>query len=225
MHSDPCLILIRHAQSENNALADHLRVPDPNITTLGVLQAAKLAVAVQRLVPTVLYSSPFLRSMETMRPIATATGILPHVRQDIYEQGGCHSGHLVSNRIAQKGMSRTTIAANYYNWKQDDRIDESGWYDLRHYESRQEASDRARRVRAWFEQDERSHTRLDRVAMVIHADFKLRLLEAFLEDETIERKLGEVINTSITCLSRVTGKWRMDYWNVFSHLDADEVSA
>ena len=36
MHHLPCLLLIRHAQSENNALEDRFRVPDPGITELGV---------------------------------------------------------------------------------------------------------------------------------------------------------------------------------------------
>jgi len=68
------------------------------------------------------------------------------------------------------------------------------------------------------------HSSRDRVAMVIHADFKLRLLEAFLEDDAIEEQLGDIANTSITRLSLSKGRWRMDYWNVFSHLDPHEFS-
>ena len=68
------------------------------------------------------------------------------------------------------------------------------------------------------------HSAQDRVAMVIHADFKLRLLEAFLEDDSIEKQLGDVVNTSISRLSLSKGRWRMDYWNMFSHLDSHEIS-
>lgn len=225
MHHLPCLILIRHAQSENNALPDHLRVSDPNITALGELQAKKLATAVRSLEPTILYCSPFLRSLETTRPVAEATGLNPIVRQDIYEQGGCHRGYLPNPRIPEPGMSRETLTERYANWKLDERIDSTGWFDLDHYETRQEANQRARCVMNWLETEAISHTPNDRIAMVIHADFKLRLIETLLDDIDIESKLGEIVNTSITRLSKISGRWRLDYWNVFSHLDGKEISA
>ena len=225
MHHLPCLILIRHAQSENNALPDHLRVSDPNITELGVVQAKKLATAVRALEPTTLYCSPFLRSLETTRPVAELTGLRPVVRQDIYEQGGCHRGYLPNPRIAERGMGRDTLSKRYAAWHLDERIEESGWFDLDHYETREEANHRAQRVKAWLETESPTHSPSDRVAMVIHADFKLRLIEALLDDHDIESKLGEVVNTSITRLSKVSGRWRLDYWNVFSHLSANEISA
>ena len=193
MHHHPCLILIRHAQSENNAFPDHLRVSDPNITELGVVQAKKLAMAVHALEPTVLYCSAFLRSLETTRPIAEVTGLRPMVRQDIYEQGGCHRGYLPNPRIAERGMGREILSKRYANWHLDDRIEETGWFDLDHYESREEANHRAQRVKAWLESESRTHNPSDRVALVIHADFKLRLIEALLDDLDIESKLGEVV--------------------------------
>lgn len=225
MHHLPCLILIRHAQSENNALPDHLRVSDPNITELGVVQAKKLATAVRALEPTTLYCSPFLRSLETTRPVSDLTGLMPVVRQDIYEQGGCHRGYLPNPRVAERGMGRDALSKRYSDWRLDERIEETGWFDLDHYETREEANHRAQRVKAWLETESQTHSPSDRVAMVIHADFKLRLIEALLDDYDIESKLGEVVNTSITRLSKASGRWRLDYWNVFSHLSANEISA
>jgi len=224
MHHLPCLLLIRHAQSQNNALKDQFRVPDPNITDLGVIQAEKLATSVERLAPTVLYCSPFLRSLETTKRIADKTGNFPIVRQDIYEQGGCHRGYLAGQRVAELGMNRETLSRHYAGWHLDERINDQGWYDLDHYETVHEARQRARRVRQWYESETQLHCVQDRVAMVIHADFKLRLLEAFLDDDTIKEQLGEIINTSITRLSLNQGRWRIDYWNVFSHLDPHEIS-
>ena len=224
MHHLPSLLLIRHAQSENNALEDQYRVPDPNITELGVKQSQKLAPVVSKLNPTILYFSPFLRSLETTRWIAQRTSVVPTIRQDIYEQGGCHSGYQPGKRLAVAGMNRQTLAAKYSRWNIDDRITDQGWYDLDHYETEEEAKERAKRVRTWFESESTTHSGQDRVAMVIHADFKLRLLEAFLEDEAIEEKLGDIINTSMTRLSRSKGRWRIDYWNVFTHLDHHEIS-
>ena len=182
MHHLPCLLLIRHAQSENNALGDEFRVPDPNITTLGASQSNKLASAVKKLSPSVIYCSPFLRSLETTRPIVQQTGLTPIVRQDIYEQGGCHSGYQTGARIAERGMKRQEIQSKYPGWQLDERIEEHGWYDLDHFETIEESRVRAQRVRRWFESTSKTHSRQDRVAMVIHADFKMRLMEAFLDN-------------------------------------------
>ena len=220
----PCLLLIRHAQSQNNALEDRYRVADPGITDLGIAQSKKLAAMVAQLAPTVVYCSPFLRSLETTRWAIEPLKSVPIVRQDLYEQGGCHSGYQEGQRIAHLGMNRETLARNYSGWQLDDRINQEGWYDLDHYESAEEARKRAIRVRKWFESESQTHSAQDRVAMVIHADFKMRLVEAFLEDDEIEEQLGEIVNTSITRLSRSKGRWRMDFWNVFSHLDPHEIS-
>jgi 2,3-bisphosphoglycerate-dependent phosphoglycerate mutase len=225
MHHKPCLLLIRHAQSENNALGDAFRVPDPNITSIGVAQSRKLAGAVKKLSPSVLYCSPFLRSLETTRPIVEQTGLTPIVRQDIYEQGGCHSGYQPGKRIAQRGMGRVALATKYVGWQLDERINVDGWYDRADYETQEEARRRAHHVKEWYESETRTHSLKDRVAMVIHADFKMRLLEAFLGNANVEEHFGEIVNTSISQLSLSNGRWKLDYWNTFTHLETDEVTA
>lgn len=225
MHHKPCLLLIRHAQSENNALGDAFRVPDPNITSIGVAQSSKLAGAVKKLSPSVLYCSPFLRSLETTRPIVEQTGLTPIVRQDIYEQGGCHSGYQPGKRIAQRGMGRVALATKYVGWQLDERINVDGWYNRADYETQEEARHRAQQVKQWYESEPRTHSLKDRVAMVIHADFKMRLLEAFLGNANVEEHFGEIVNTSISQLSLSNGRWKLDYWNTFTHLETDEVTA
>lgn len=220
----PSLLLIRHAQSQNNAQEEQFRIPDPNITPLGVLQASKLATTVDKFRLTHLYCSPFLRSLETTRPIAERTGLTPFVRQDLYEQGGCHSGYQPGKRKAERGMQRAEMSHRYQGWILDERIEDDGWYELDHYESDQEAKERAIRVRKWFE-DESTHLHRDRVAMVIHADFKMRLLEAFLCDRQSLDALGEIVNTSVSSLSYVEGNWKLDYWNLFTHLDPHEITS
>lgn len=224
MRDHPSLILIRHAQSQNNALDESLRVPDPEITPLGVQQSQRLAEAVARLNPSVLYCSPFQRSLQTTYWIVNKTGLVPFVQQDLYEQGGCHSGFEPGKRVAQPGLTRVQLQERFPGWKYDQRITQHGWYDRNHYETPHEARTRAEQVRHWFENGSQSHTLLDRVAMVIHADFKLRLLESFLELPNIENSLGNVVNTSITQLSLANGKWKLDYWNDFSHLENELVT-
>jgi hypothetical protein len=61
--------------------------------------------------------------------------------------------------------------------------------------------------------------------MVIHADFKMRLLEAFLGNANVEEHFGEIVNTSISQLSLSNGRWKLDYWNTFTHLETDQVTA
>ncbi|MBU6174768.1 MAG: histidine phosphatase family protein, partial [Planctomycetes bacterium] len=92
------LYLIRHAQSENNAKPDAERIPDPGITPLGVEQSERLAASIDRYRPTRLYCSPFLRSLQTLSPVAKKLQLQPRVRQDLYEQGGCHRGYVDGQR-------------------------------------------------------------------------------------------------------------------------------
>jgi len=61
------LYLVRHAQSQNNALPERLRVADPDLTDLGHQQAARLAERVRSLKLTRLLTSPFRRALRRYR--------------------------------------------------------------------------------------------------------------------------------------------------------------
>jgi 2,3-bisphosphoglycerate-dependent phosphoglycerate mutase len=121
-------------------------------------------------------------------------------------------------------MGRGELSKTYSGWSLDERIREKGWYELDHYETADEARARADRVRNWFESETQTHSRNDCVAMVIHADFKLRLVEAFSDYTLTEDRLGDIVNTSISRLSYSNGHWKLDYWNVFQHLEPNEVT-
>jgi hypothetical protein len=64
----------------------------------------------------------------------------------------------------------------------------------------------------------------ERWGMIIHADFKLRLLEAMLDRDDLEEHLGEVVNTSISHLSQDGRKWKLEFWNSYQHLPPEEVT-
>lgn len=68
------LYLVRHAQSTNNAQPESQRIPDPPLTDLGEQQAQALALAIDQLSPDHLFSSPFLRTLQTTAPVAQALG-------------------------------------------------------------------------------------------------------------------------------------------------------
>jgi len=218
------LYLIRHAQSENNAKPDAERIPDPGITPLGVEQSERLAASIDRYRPTRLYCSPFLRSLQTLSPVAKKLQLQPRVRQDLYEQGGCHRGYVDGQRFAEPGMSRSEISVRFPDWHLDKRITQAGWNDLAGYEKIEQARRRAQRVKEWYEQQPDDHSD-HRVAMMIHADFKVRLLEAFLGFDDLDPHIVEPINTSISCLIRENGRWRLDYWNHFHHLPTELVTS
>ena len=81
------LLLIRHGQSANNAGPDHLRVPDPGLTAVGHEQSKLLAERLSAQPISQLYCSPFLRALETIRPLAETMGKRVNVRADIFEKG------------------------------------------------------------------------------------------------------------------------------------------
>ncbi len=71
------LLLIRHAQSANNALPEHLRVEDPALTALGHRQAQALAVWLSTCSVNVLVASPFRRALETVEYLRRELVVVP----------------------------------------------------------------------------------------------------------------------------------------------------
>lgn len=215
--SDWQLILIRHAQSENNAKDEAERVPDPGITQLGREQAEHLVPCLHRMEPDLVYCSPFLRTIQTLQPAAQSIGLKPIIHPDIYEQGGCYAGHLIGQREPRPGMSRKEIAELCPGWAIHPDLSDAGWNRLTEYERIDRARERAARVRHWYEDESERHSQR-KVAMMIHADFKLRMLEAFLGIEDLDPYFADPFNTSITWLVRKNGTWRLRLWNDHNHL-------
>jgi len=215
--------LVRHAQSANNANPEPQRIPDPPITALGIQQAHALASIAPELAPTHLYTSPFLRTLQTTAPLANRLKITPFVKADLYEQGGCYRGYRIDDRTPEPGLGRAQIESLHPNWKIDQAIDQSGWNKLTSYENLEQARQRAKRVSKWL--SEHPWPANARVMLVIHADFKIRLLESLLEDLDIEDRLGSVINTAWTTLHWTQGRCKLDRYNVHEHLKPHLVSS
>jgi len=230
------LLLIRHAQSANNALDESLRVPDPGITEMGKRQAICLSEWLKTYPPTTLYCSGFRRALETTLPIAQSTGIKPFVRQDIFEWGGCYDGYLPGKMGPFPGMNRAEIEKQFPGWEIDERIGDAGWYTESALESDEMALERSRRVASWlrgmFENLYVTNSLKgipSRVALVIHADFKALLLRTLLNDkshfgERTFEHLSEVPNTSVTQLTWTGDDWRLDFWSSIGHLPGDLMS-
>lgn len=79
------LILVRHGQTEANINGLLVGRQDVLLTELGHRQAAAVAGAVAAQEADVLVCSPLQRARQTAAPIITATGLYPHIVDDLAE--------------------------------------------------------------------------------------------------------------------------------------------
>lgn len=207
------LYLIRHAQSQNNALPEEQRVEDPGLTELGDQQADCLGKWISTLALTRVITSPFLRALETARRIHEATSLAPEVRIAIHEQGGCCSGHPAVGMVGRPGLNRAEIEQRFPAFQVADEIDDDGWWRCQPYETEEAARQRAAAVlRQTLE--EFAHTS-HRVAYVTHADFKLLFLAHFHTEP-----LEVPYNTSVTKVLITAEECRLADHNGVLHLPA-----
>lgn len=214
------IYLIRHGQSANNAQAEDLRVADPSLTEVGERQAAALAAWFASHPVDFLYCSPFLRALETARPLAEIKQISVRVRADIFELGGCYSGHEVGRKRGEAGLGLSQLRANYPTWEIDTSIAETGWWG-RDFETWEQGRARAATVARWLTSELAAATGTH--VLVIHADFKRLLLEAmFSESQLASQQIdlaGEPLyNTGITCIEFDQGQWSVGGFNSIEHL-------
>ena len=211
------LYLIRHAESQNNALPESQRVEDPGITELGYRQARHLAERVGGLGLTKLFTSPFLRTLQTTSPIYEATKLTPNVRVALHEEGGCYSGHTPENMAGRPGMGRSDIEREFPGFIVSAELGDGGWWTSALHESNELASRRAARL---FQRtvDEFSDTD-EQVAFVMHADIKMLFLQQFHSEP-----LDLPSNTSITAIQITAGDCRLVDYNCVRHLPDELVS-
>ncbi len=226
------LLLIRHAQSANNALPESQRVPDPGLTELGYRQANALAEFFHSRPPTHLYCSAFRRALETTFPIVKKLQLTPEVRWDLFEQGGCYEGYISGKTKPFAGMGRSQIRESFGDWKIDPQILDDGWYRGHPLESDQMAVARAERVANWLTHEivpeHRERKAPSRIACVIHADFKILLLQSLMKFATrnssseftsFYQRGQEPWNTSLTELEWRSGEWHLNSLNQVPHLE------
>lgn len=211
------LYLIRHAQSQNNALPEEQRVEDPGLTELGRQQADLLGKWIPQLELTRIITSPFLRALETAERIRESTRLTPEVRTAIHEQGGCCSGHPAVGMVGRPGMSRTEIERRFPAFQVSAEIDGKGWWQCQPYETREAARQRAAAVLRQT-REEFAHTS-HRVAYVTHADFKLLFLE-----HLHAQPLDVPCNASVTKVLITADACRLVEHNNVRHLPADLIA-
>ena len=77
------LYLLRHAESQPDQSIPEADWP---LSELGRRQALDLVPRLQRLAVDAIYSSPFPRAIDTVRPFASQTGLPIHMHQDLRER-------------------------------------------------------------------------------------------------------------------------------------------
>ncbi len=183
------LMLIRHGESENNRIQADTgswdgRLPDPDLTDLGRLQALRLAglFATSRLPrPDVLYTSLMRRAVATAQPIAEALDMPLTGHLQLYEVGGVFEGPdegPSATGIPVPGHSASALQQVSPRLVLPAGVDENGWYRTP-FETPSSAWHRASRV---LDELSVQHGGSDAVvAVVTHVWISQLLLRAVLD--------------------------------------------
>jgi broad specificity phosphatase PhoE len=223
------VLLIRHAESANNALwardpdaFTSERTHDPPLTDLGFEQADTLArhlaargARIDRLV-----ASPMLRAIQTARPVAAALGVPLEIWVEVHERGGIYVGDPRTGEgfVAHPGLSRSAIDELVPGARVPDAVDDEGWWRDGH-ETDDVFAVRAGDAFARLIDESGRHAEDDVIAVVTHGDFANALLGA-----AVGAPAGRVyfnhVNTGLTRLRlRADGRVSLGYVNRTPHLD------
>ena len=218
------LYLIRHAQSENNALYIRTgsyegRNPDPRLSEVGRAQANILARFLAQGNPetdtdqhdtfdqrgfgiTHLYCSLLRRSIETALEIAGSIDVPAVAHKDLHEWGGVFRIESGGEYQGLPGPGRSFFETTYPELVLPETLSEEGWWNRPH-EGKELAYERAKRFLE--ELKERHLGQESSVALVTHAGFFHSLMSLITElplDQTNDRWLTRVLfamnNAAIT---------------------------
>jgi 2,3-bisphosphoglycerate-dependent phosphoglycerate mutase len=234
------LYIIRHCQSENNALwqrtgSSNGRVADPALTDLGQQQAEHLAKFItdskgndtgQSQDPidrsgidiTHLYCSLMSRSIETGLYIANSLGLPLIARDDIHERGGIYLEDAQTNeKNGLAGPNRDHFEQHFPSVTLPGTLGQEGWWN-RPYEDRNAAITRAQSFLEWLLA---THDGTDnRVAIVIHGGFIQSLFCVLFETPRLGTNQGKsreiwikANNGSITRIDFLDKVVRLAYLN------------
>ena len=218
--------LIRHAQSENNALsaeAAQRRKVDPDLTDLGYQQRQRLADYLGNEADEIpieqLYTSAMYRSLLTSQPVGEALDLPPALWLDIHEKGGMF---LRQNGQVKGygGMTRTAIGAAFPRVQLAEGLTERGWYDAA-LGMEPETRSHYRAIKVASELRSRAETD-SVVALVSHAGFLDILIKALFDQLPSRAHTMRYYhnNTAITRIDITRGGTTMHYLNRVDHLPA-----
>lgn len=208
------LFFIRHAQSENNALAarnavNEVRTHDPELTALGQQQAARLAEFLAQQHPeahtapydpqnrrgitlTHLYASLMVRAVNTGTAVAQRLGLPLTAWVDWHEEGGLFLEESPGHFVGRPGNGRNYFEKRYPGFKLPETLTDAGWWT----QSLEPHEDRPRRARrALAALLERHGGTDDHVGIVSHGGFYTHLVAALMDVQP-PYKLAHLLNNA-----------------------------
>ena len=242
------LYIIRHAQSENNALwartgSSNGRSPDPLLTEIGQQQAQHLAQHIANNWGatiteedlhnrkgyhfTHLYTSLMQRAIVTGSAIAEQVNIPLMAWEIVHEVGGIFErDHDTDERIGLPGPDRAFFTTHYPHLILPDTLGEVGWWE-RPYEPREQAMLRAK---TFLDELQARHESSDRVAIITHGGFFVAMLRTLFGFSTLNNNENKnriwlhANNTSITRLDFDERQIDLIYLNRIDHLPTDLIT-
>jgi 2,3-bisphosphoglycerate-dependent phosphoglycerate mutase len=229
------LFFIRHGQSTNNAKWDlkgnnEGRVPDPGLTELGRKQAEVLADFLahkqtqdpEEFGITHLYTSLFLRAVETGERVRKTLGLPLVAWPEIHEGGGVNThDEKTGEIIGLPGESRSYFETHYPDLILPDSLGEEGWWN-RPREKRVQIAIRAQSV--LLELRQRHGEGNDRVAMISHGGFFNYFLMALLHKTSRDDCWFTMYNTAITRIDILEDETKFVYINRTDHIPPELIS-
>ena len=175
------LLLIRHAQSQNNVIEDRpdyaqARQPDPPLTAHGHASARQFAQDADLGGVTHLYTSLMLRAVQTAAPIAARLKLPAHGLEQAYEYGGLTTGP-AGGFTPVTGGDHASLSAHCPALIWPAHLTGQPWDGGA--EAWEEPLFHARATHVLTELRTRHHAQ-DRVALVTHHDFAGALIRAAL---------------------------------------------
>ena len=241
------LYIIRHAQSENNALANPWnRVSDPDLTKLGYKQTEVVAEHLangfdpeyrigasdedttlrrrQNYNITHLYCSAMYRALLTAQPIGKALGLTPQVWVDIHEHGGIFLHPEPAQPVTgYPGKARSEILKQFPDYILPDEVTEAGWWNPEWgKEDWPDCHARASRVAHHLRKRAESS---DHIAIVSHGGFIDVLLKALTYQLPARHIFYHHYNTAISRIDfRPDGTLDIRQLNRYQHLPPEMLS-
>ena len=159
--------------------------------------------------------------MQTAQPLLKAQNKQAVIWTDLYEVGGCISGHEAGKLTGQPGMTDREIKNEFPQFDVPPDIDHTGWYKSRSFETWDMAIPRAKAQAQKLIQTFAHQNAV--VFCFIHHDFKQLLLQQLVPHQS-DYHNGGISNSSVTCLHlNGTKSTVIDYCNT-DHLESDDIS-
>lgn len=218
------LLLIRHAQSSNNAdikaTGDRsLRIPEPCLTNLGLEQTARLADALPQFIdgPIRLTSSLMTRALQTGAILAEGLDLPLHTLPDLHEAGGIYdAGPHDTMRSAVAAPPLAALRAVSPRILIADNVPDPWWVGP--YEPPDARDARGRRVVAALERCEAATH-----VVIIHQHFAQNLIRALLGIESMSGYL-QIDNAATSLFERAQPGYRVRWINRTDHLPPELVT-